>query len=191
MVVLMIVHSLMLKKWLTAKTINGNALRAGVDAGYSLEEHVRRFLDAKFINNASNFRNELAQSPDFVGRADHGPGDMIPSTPRSTSRLLCIQRSTPCINRYLNLLRRRPAAKLRTGGLRRAVLKEFLYQHGVYTAELSKMKYAYLSSKVPRSFATARHAFGPATPNRTGISGALNLGFLHDPRAGQGRFCIA
>jgi hypothetical protein len=47
-------------------------------------------------------------------------------------------------------------------------------------AELSKMKYAYLSSKYLDPSLQLVMPFGPATPNRTGISGALNLGFLHD-----------
>jgi hypothetical protein len=167
------------QKVLTAKTINGNALRAGVDAGYSLEDMFDVSLDAKFINNASNFRNELAQSPDFVGRRIMDlENDSVNTTFNVTSPLYSTFDAM-----YQQVFKFAPseASGQVTNWWFKEPFSKNSYTNMVFTqAELSKMKYAYLSSKYLDPSLQLVMPFGPATPNRTGISGALNLGFLHD-----------
>ena len=164
-------------KTLETKTINGNALLTGIDAEYKLEDMFKVFLDAKYINNTSDFRNELAQSPNFVGRRIMNlDNDSSNSSSNVTSPLYS---SFDAL--YQQVFKFCPSEK--SGSVTNWWYKEPFsknyYTNMVFTqAELSKMKYAYLKSKYLDPSLQLVMPFGPATPNRTGINANVSFDFL-------------
>jgi hypothetical protein len=160
---------------LQKKTIGGSAIKAEVNAGYTIPEVFNIAINAGFIKNTPDFRNELAQSPNFIGRRimnfENDSIYNIQSPVYSTFDAL-----------YHQVFKFAPG---KTPGAFSWWYKEPFTKNS-YTSmtftqdELAKAKYNYLVSEYLDPSVQLVMPFGPATPNRTGITGNATLGFLND-----------
>jgi hypothetical protein len=172
--------------------ISGSALSAGIKAGYSLPGIFSIGLDAKYINNTVNFRNELAQSPDFYGRRimDFENDNPATSTYNVTSPLYSTFDAM-----YQQVFKFAPSPQ--EGNLNGKLSWWFIepfsknsYTPIVFTqSELATSRAIDTSAYYRHNYLKGRYLdpsvqlimpFGPATPNRTGINGDATFGFLKD-----------
>ncbi len=176
---------------LKTATIDGNALRAEVKGGYSLSDIFSIGLNARFINNTSNFRNELAQSPDFFGRRimDFENDNPATSTYNVTSPLYSTFDAM-----YQQVFKFAPGpANTFNSQISWWFIEPFSknsYTPIVFTqSELATSRAIDTSAYYRHNYLKGRYLdpsvqlimpFGPATPNRTGINGDATIGFLKD-----------
>ncbi len=161
---------------LEKETISGSAVKAQLNAGYTIPDIFNVSLDAGYLNNTSDFRNELAQSPNFFGRRimnfENDSLYNVVSPIYSTFDAM-----------YHQVFKFAPAATSPTAlnWWYKEPFTKNSYTSMVFTqTELSKAKYRYFDSKFLDPSVQLVMPFGPATPNRTGITGNANLGFLND-----------
>jgi hypothetical protein len=150
----------------TSTTITGNALRAGLDAGYKVGEQFTVALNAAFLSNDDHFRNVLAQSPSFV------PSRIMNLENDDT---LMLGQYTTYDALYHSVFKFAPQAK--SGRWLKAPFMKSSYSRTVYNQqELSAL---YGNSGLDPSIELVM-PFGPATPNRQGITADLKGTFLKD-----------
>jgi hypothetical protein len=148
----------------TSTTITGNALRAGLDAGYKVGEQLTVGLNAAFLSNDDHFRNPLAQSPSFV------PSRIMNLENDDT---LMLGQYTTFDALYHSVFKFAPQAK--SGRWLKAPFMKNSYSRTIYNQqELSAL---YGNSGLDPSIELVM-PLGPATPNRQGISTNLNGTFL-------------
>lgn len=176
-------------KSLKSSAITGNALRACLTAGYTLEDAFNVSLDARFINNTSNFRNELAQTPSFFGRRIMDfENDNVATVPNFNVNAPLYSTFDAM---YQQVFKFSPSPKDQTyngsaGWWYKEPFSKNAYNPMVFTqSELSTVKtrdttkfYNYLKSPYLDPAVQLIMPFGPATPNRAGISANATLGFL-------------
>jgi hypothetical protein len=172
---------------LTKKAITGSALRAGITGGYTLEDIFNISLDVGFINNTSNFRNELAQSPDFFGRRIM---DFENDNPTTSNYNVTAPLYSTFDAMYQQVFKFAPASNAIYGSNTlnwwyKEPFSKNSYTPMVFTqSELLKSKTRdtsnYLASQYLDPAVQLIMPFGPATPNRTGINGHATMGFLNN-----------
>ena len=169
------------RKYLKTKAITGSALRAGINAGYTLQDLFTVSVDAGFINNASNFRNELAQSPDFIGRRimdfENDTLNYSPTSPLySTFDAM-----------YQQVFKFAPSPKDRFNDNLTWWFKEPFSKNSYSPIVLTQTELSNIKKRDSTNYLKSRYLdpsvqlimpFGPATPNRTGVNGHATLGFL-------------
>ena len=160
----------------TKRTISGNAFRAVLNAGYKMPDIFTIALDIGFINNTSNFRNELAQTPDFIGRRIMNTENDAMTSPISVTMPLYSTFDAL----YQQVFKFAPSEKNPSWWYKEPFSKNS-YNPMVFTqSELAAMKYSYFNSQYLDPSVQLVMPFGPATPNRTGVNGNATLGFLND-----------
>ena len=171
--------------------ITGNALRLALKVGYSLENVFSCALDAGFINNTSNFRNELAQTPDFYGRRIMDFENDNSSIPKFSVTLPLYSTFDAM---YQQVFKFAPSPQDKFNGNQTWWYKEPFsknsYTPVVFTqSELAQSRSIDTSRYFGHNYLKGQYLdpsvqlvmpFGPATPNRTGINGNATLGFLGD-----------
>jgi hypothetical protein len=161
---------------LSKESISGNAFRAALNAGYKIPDIFNFSLDVGFINNTSNFRNELAQTPGFIGRRIMNvENDAMTSPVSMPTRLYSTFDAL-----YHQVFKFAPSKENPSWWYQEPFSKNS-YNPMVFTqSELNTMKYRYFQSQYLDPSVQLVMPFGPATPNRTGINGNFTLGFLND-----------
>ncbi len=161
---------------LAKNTISGSALKAQLNAAYSVPDVFNISLEAGFIKNTSDFRNELAQSPSFFGRR-------IMNFENDTVYNVLSSIYSTFDAMYQQVFKFAPAAISPTA-LNWWYKEPFMknsYTSMVFTQqELAKAKYNYFKSRFLDPSVQLVMPFGPATPNRTGVTGHAAMGFLND-----------
>ena len=152
-------------------TINGNALRAGITAGFTSGEALNISLDANFLNNTSNFRNDLAQSPDFVGHRIMN----VENDNWTTSTLDAHSRHYSTFDAmYRSVFKFDPSAASNYWVM--APFSKNSYTNQILTqSEMSIIKANNLDPALQLVM-----PFGPATPNRSGIDARATVGLLNN-----------
>jgi hypothetical protein len=155
------------KKVLLAST-EGTALRAGFSGGYAGGSLFTMSLDAFFLNNTADFRNDCAQSPVFVGRRIMNVENDTPYASGNNFDVTSLHYSS-FDALYDHVFKFAPSAS--TNMWNQAPFSKGSYTNTIFTkSERSKIALdPSLQLVMP---------FGPATPNRTGIDAKVNLGFL-------------
>jgi hypothetical protein len=139
--------------------IPGSAAYGGISLQNQIIPACRIDLDVKYISNESNFRNELAQSPTFVGkRIMNIESDSLSNNHYSTFDALYHHVFKFCPSQGTNQWSKAPYAKN-------------AYSNIVYTKEELR---GIADSSLDPSFQLIM-PFGPATPNRQGISADCNV----------------
>jgi hypothetical protein len=159
------------------KSINGSAIKAELNAGYSVQDFFNASINVGFINNASNYRNELAQTPDFIGRRIMNvENDGMNSL---TSVSLPLYSTFDAMYHYA--FKFAPSVQNPKGWWTKEPFSKNSYTPMVLKrSELNALQYKYLNSVGLDPSVQLVMPFGPATPNRTGINGNATLGFLND-----------
>ncbi len=154
-------------------TITGNALRAGAKVAFTSGEAFTISLDADFLNNGSNYRNELAQSPDFIGKRIMN----IENDSLSTSTFNAASRHYSTFDAmYRSVFKFDPSAPSANNWVE-APFSKNSYTNVVYTqSELSALK---ANGSLDPALQLVM-PFGPATPNRTGIDAHATVGLLNN-----------
>lgn len=154
-------------------TINGNALRAGIKAAYTSGEAFNISLDADFLNNGSKYRNDLAQSPDFIGKRIMN----IEDDNWSTSKLNASSQHYSTFDAmYRSVFKFDPSIPNANNWVL-APFSKNAYTNTVYTqSELSALK---ANGSLDPALQLVM-PFGPATPNRTGIDAHATIGLLNN-----------
>jgi hypothetical protein len=161
---------------LSKTSINGSAMRAGLNANYKIPDMFSLALDVGFINNASDFRNELAQTPSFIGRRimnveNDGMASKVSATLPLYSTFDAL---------YNNVFKFAPSTANPSWWYQEPFSKNSYNPMVMTQKELNAMKYNYFQSSYLDPSVQLVMPFGPATPNRTGINGNVTLGFLKD-----------
>jgi len=161
---------------LKKEAISGSAMKAQLQAGYVIPDIFNVSLDAGYIKNTSDFRNELAQSPDFFGRRIMNfENDSVYNV---TSRIYST--FDAMYNQVFKFAPGEPSPGALNWWYKEPFTKNS-YTSMVFTQkELNKAKYNYLHSAFLDPSVQLVMPFGPATPNRTGINGNATIGFLSD-----------
>jgi len=153
------------KRDLRHSKITGNAAYGGVRIQMPLYCAMRIGLDIRYIRNDVNFRNELAQSPTFIGKrimnieSDSLSGKTVTPNHYSTFDALYNHVFKFCPSDETNLWQKAPFAK-------------DAYTDVVYTRdELKKMAAENLDPSLQLVM-----PYGPATPNRQGIVADFSAG---------------
>lgn len=156
---------------LATKVIQGAALRAGITAGFTSGEAVNVSLEANFLNNASDFRNDLAQSPDFVGHRIMN----VENDNWATSKLdVNSQHYSTFDAMYRSVFKFDPSASSNYWAM--APFSKNSYTNLILTqSELSIIKANNLDPALQLVM-----PFGPATPNRTGLDARVTAGLLNN-----------
>jgi len=181
---------------LQSTSITGNAIRGGVKAGFNIENIFSFDVDAGFINNTSNFRNELAQTPDFFGRRIMNfENDRDSTSPFNA----CAPLYSTFDAMYQQVFKFSPSLYDKLyGGSSSWWYKEPFTKNSYTTmvltqTELTKSRMSD-TEKVDRKYYGNNYLkgefldpsvqlimpFGAATPNRTGINTNVTLGFLEN-----------
>jgi hypothetical protein len=140
-------------------------------------------LDADFINNTSDFRNELAQSPDFIGRRimdfENDTLNYSPTSPLySTFDAM-----------YQQVFKFAPSPKDRFNDNLTWWYKEPFSKNSYSPIVLTQTELSNIKKRDSTNYLKSRYLdpsvqlimpFGPATPNRTGVNGHATLGFLNN-----------
>jgi hypothetical protein len=161
---------------LATESITGNALHAGLKAGYTLPDIFNVSLDLGFINNTYNYRNELAQTPSFIGRRimnveNDGMSSLVSTTLPLYSTFDAL---------YNQVFKFAPSSKNTSWWYKEPFSKNSYNPMVFNKSELSQLKYHYLTSQYLDPSVQLVMPFGPATPNRTGINANATFGFLND-----------
>lgn len=143
----------------TSSTITGNALQAGLEAGYASGDQFKTTLNASFISNDDLFRNELAQSPTFIpSRIMNVENDNVDT----------LQHYTTFDALYHSVFKFTP--QLGTTRWAKAPFMKNSYTRTIYNQkELATIR---RSSGLDPTLSLVM-PFGPATPNRQGITADL------------------
>ena len=154
-------------------TINGNALRAGIKAVYASGEAFNISLDADFLNNGSKYRNDLAQSPDFIGKRIMN----IEDDNWSTSQLNASSQHYSTFDAmYRSVFKFDPSGP-NANNWAQAPFSKNAYTNVIYThSQLDSLKASHSLDPALQLVMP----FGPATPNRTGIDVHATIGFLNN-----------
>jgi hypothetical protein len=151
-------------KSLTSSSINGSAINISGEVGISPSNFWGITLDGSFIMNSKNYRNELAQSPSFIG-------DRIMNKENNSKTLLSynsLYNTFDALDHYV--FKFAPVASGPSNRWSKAPFSKNSYGRSIYTQdELSEM----VDSSYFDPALQLVMPFGPATPNRVGIS--LNL----------------
>jgi hypothetical protein len=160
----------------SSEAITGAAIRAGLKANYGIPDLFSVVLDVVYLNNTADFRNELAQTPSFIGRRimnveNDGMSSKVsyPLPLYSTFDALYHQvfKFAPSINN--------------PGWWYQEPFSKNSYNPMVMTqTELGTMNYKYFQSPYLDPSVQLIMPFGPATPNRSGFDAHATLGFIKD-----------
>jgi hypothetical protein len=170
-----------LRKTVENKYIPGQAFRGGLTAGYTGSDLFSFGLSAYYINTAKEYRNELAQSPSFIGRRIMNiDNDTISS---SNNYDVHAPHYSTFDAMYNNVFKFCPMDQ--TNAFFPAPFSKNSYYGTVFThGELMQM----LARKLMDPSVQLVMPFGPATPNRTGIDTKLNVKILGGKIEAQGVF---
>ncbi|MBD3346576.1 MAG: hypothetical protein GF401_16090 [Chitinivibrionales bacterium] len=149
----------------TENTISGTALDIKGSIGYSMKERFYFDVTAGLVRNEPDFRNELAQSPTFVGERIMNiendsvvGGTFIPQFYSSYDAM------------YHTVFKFTPSQG--TNRWHKAPFMKNSYTHSIFTRdELNRLR-----AEMDPSLQLVM-PFGPATPNRNGITGKIGVGF--------------
>jgi hypothetical protein len=159
-------------------TTDGSALRAGITGGYTAGELLTFSLDAFYINTTSDFRNDAAQSPVFIGRRIMNVENDTPFAVGSSNNFDVTSPHYSSFDAlYHNVFKFAPSAATNMWNM--APFSKRSYTNTIFTkSERAKIALdPSLQLVMP---------FGPATPNRTGIDAKINLGILNNRIQCQG-----
>jgi hypothetical protein len=150
-------------KGLHRTTIPGRTAFAGVSLKTVMKQAARINLDIKYMSNESNFRNEIAQSPAFIGRrimnyesdSISGNGPLYNYYPNHYSTFDALYHTVFkfCPSKATNYWYRAPVSK--------NAYSSYVYTQG----QLSKI----IAGKLDPSLQLIM-PMGPSTPNRQGMS---------------------
>ena len=149
-------------------TIGGMALKVGVSGGFKLDNQSVR-IGVDYLSNSQYFRNELAQSPSFIGtRIMNSDNDI--GNPKLVYQASSYHYSTfDAI--YGNVFKFAPVERT---NLEKAPFQKNSYTNAIFNQqELDAMK-----GKLDPSLQLIM-PFGPATANRQGIRGNVTLELLN------------
>ena len=151
--------------------ITGSALSLGVQAGYSLNKAFSFVIGGQYIKNDEDFRNELAQSPSFVPtRIMNLENDREINTPygRMLNHYTTFDALYHSVFKFVptgEKVNRWDKAPFMKNSYRRTILAQEELAEVIHTLDPA------LQLVMP---------FGPATPNRKGISADLTAAFINN-----------
>lgn len=158
-------------KNVTTKTIDGSALNASLTAGWSLDDKVSLKLTGTYIKNEANYRNELAQSPTFLGERIMNIENDTAAVRTNTSRA----RHYSTIDALYRTVFKFAPSNL-TNMWHKAPFTKNSYSRAIMTqSEMAVAANSRLDSAVQLVM-----PFGPATPNRVGPQAKLEAAFLQN-----------
>jgi hypothetical protein len=161
---------------LNKDAITGSAMRAALTAGYKIPDLFNVELDAAFINNTPEFRNELAQSPSFIPRRIMNVENDGMKSP--VSYTLPLYSTFDAL--YNQVFKFAPSSKNPSWWYLEPFSKSSYNPVVLTRTDLKTYNYKYFQSQYLDPSVQLVMPFGPATPNRTGIDANVKLGFLKD-----------
>ncbi len=150
-------------------SIDDAALRAGINGGWSHNDGlVSVGVSVDYLSNGRNFRNELAQSPSFLGQRIMNLDNDPTSSPTFDARN---PHYTTFDALYHHVFKFTPSQA--TNNWHQAPFRKNSYTNSIFTqSELARHNALRLDSSVQLVM-----PYGPATANRVGIDADLDLGF--------------
>ncbi|MBD3418515.1 MAG: hypothetical protein GF398_00205 [Chitinivibrionales bacterium] len=143
----------------------GNAMKAGINIGYQVDNSFSAMLDVAFINNDLDFRNELAQSPSFVGsRIMNIENDSIAGTGNNATLVPNHYSTFDALYHYVFKFSPKQATNLYS----KAPFAKNSYTRVIFDQQELGALRSHLDPAVQLVM-----PFGPATPNRSGITAEL------------------